>query len=606
MHPHVNPNAVNCDSVIDAKLPSVDGADSSQASERSVPMIRFPARLPAVPDPFDGTDLEDWLDVDNVYDALDWVACSRTASSALCYVESGEPGDVVRRISYGGLISGVRQAANLFRGLGANRASGVAYMLPALPETQFVLWGAEVAGFAVPINFLLQPAHIADLMLAVGVKILVALGPTQGHDIWAKAIAAREIAGNHIALVKLGGAPCVDGSALDFGSAMARERSDRLEFDDRPAMHDVAAHFHTGGTTGAPKLVAHSHRNQLAAGYGSVWTAGLGVDDVVGNGFPMFHVAGTIFGSLGVLMAGAEIVILSGAGFRNPSIVRNYWRLVEQLRMTVVGGIPTAMAACVQFPATGLDLSRVRYCMSGGAPMPRALALKLEDVLQRPVREGLGMTECGGLISTEGHDGRHVLGSVGRPIPFCEVQIRRIEGDAPDGALCAAGEIGTLVVRGANVSPGYCDPAHTRGSSTSDGWLITGDLGYSDPFGSLFITGRSKDLIIRSGHNLDPAMIEEAMLSHPAVSEAAAVGMPDEYAGELPVVYVVIRRGQDVTRIALQRHAETHIHERPAWPKHIFLVEALPKTAVGKVYKPALREDCARRGAQLNAVETQL
>jgi fatty-acyl-CoA synthase len=174
------------------------------------------------------------------------------------------------------------------------------------------------------------------------------------------------------------------------------------------------------------------------------------------------------------------------------------------------------------------------------------------------------------------------------------VEVRRLGADGRPGTLCPAGEIGVILVRGPHVSPGYRNPEHGAGIF-EDGALNTGDLGYTDAAGRLYIAGRAKDLIIRSGHNIDPLMIENAMASHPAVTLAAAVGMPDAYAGELPVCYVSLRPGASVTEQELHEHAQRTIDERPAWPKQIHVVDAIPLTSVGKIYKPALRCDAARR-----------
>ena len=151
-----------------------------------------------------------------------------------------------------------------------------------------------------------------------------------------------------------------------------------------------------------------------------------------------------------------------------------------------------------------------------------------------------------------------------------------------------------ITVRGPHVSPGYRNLAHDAGVFDG-GRLNTGDLGYTDESGHLYIAGRVKDLIIRSGHNIDPLMIENAMTAHPAVALAAAVGVPDDYAGELPVCYVTLRPGAVVSEDELHEHARRTIGERPAWPKHIHIVEAIPLTLVGKIYKPQLRCDAATR-----------
>ena len=175
------------------------------------------------------------------------------------------------------------------------------------------------------------------------------------------------------------------------------------------------------------------------------------------------------------------------------------------------------------------------------------------------------------------------------------IQARALEGTSAPSRPCVPGEPGMLVVRGPNVTPGSKDAAHCATLFTADGWLITGDLGYVDTTGRVFITGRAKDLIIRSGHNIDPAVIEECLMRHPAVADAGAVGMPDAYAGEVPVAYVTLRPGACVTEDELLAFAKATFNEPPALPRRLFMLEQLPMTALGKIYKPALRQDCARR-----------
>jgi fatty-acyl-CoA synthase len=169
-------------------------------------------------------------------------------------------------------------------------------------------------------------------------------------------------------------------------------------------------------------------------------------------------------------------------------------------------------------------------------------------------------------------------------LPFTQVQ-----AVAEDGRVCAPGETGVLRLRGPNVSPGYTDARRNAGTFTEDGWLISGDIGHVDAQGRIFVTGRAKDVIIRSSHNIDPGLIESALLKHPDVLMAAAVGAPDEYAGELPVAFVALRPGAQLDAKALSAFVEPHIPERPAVPKYIDVLPSIPMTAVGKVYKPALR-----------------
>ncbi|MBQ1764053.1 MAG: AMP-binding protein, partial [Aquincola sp.] len=230
-----------------------------------------------------------------------------------------------------------------------------------------------------------------------------------------------------------------------------------------------------------------------------------------------------------------------------------------------------------------------RALLTGGSPLPTELAAGFEERFQVPVRNILGMTESAGVICIEPVDGPRTPGSCGLPLPGTEVKVVR-----PDGTPAGPGEPGILRVRGPNVSPGYTDAARNAGTF-EDGWLISGDIGHLDEAGRVYVTGRSKDVIIRGAHNIDPGMIESALLRHPDVLMAAAVGQPDAYAGELPVAFVSLKPGAQVDAQALAAFAAPYIPERPAMPKRVDVLPAIPTTAVGKVYKPALRALATQR-----------
>jgi fatty-acyl-CoA synthase len=446
----------------------------------------------------------------------------------------------------------------------------------------------------VPINFLLQPEAIATLLKASGASVLVALGPHPVLDIWQKALALRDrVQGLKLVRVAPPGTPAEAGT-LDFHSALMAQPHDRLVFGQPGRDGDVAAFFHTGGTTGVPKLVAHTHRGQLVAALGGAVGGDMRSTDTLTATLPLFHAGGTIFCALSAFMAGTELLIMSPSGLRNPAMVQNFWRLVAQYRATIVGAVPTSMGAALDVPVGDADISCVRVGFTGAASLPPALRERFRQVTGRNLLEVYGMTESSGVIAVDPVAGAGCAGSVGWPIPFTQVTVRRRESDGRLGIACAPHEIGVITVQGLHVSQGYLNPEHDAGVF-EDGVLNTGDLGYTDEQGRIYVAGRAKDLIIRSGHNIDPLMIENAMAAHPAVSLAAAVGMPDAYAGELPVCYVALKPGLRATEAELHDHARHTIAERPAWPKQIHLVDAIPITSVGKIYKPQLRCDAAMR-----------
>jgi fatty-acyl-CoA synthase len=550
--------------------------------------------LPGIATPGPTMRFEDWMGATNVFDAIERTQHRCASKTAITFLGT-DPQAPPRQLSYTELVEGIARTANALRSLGLGRGDVVAYMLPSLVETQFVLWGAATAATALPLNPLLKAEDIASLCRAAGARALVALGPLPGTEVWDKALQVQALVPAIGVLIQVGGEKATDAPDVHLLADLLRSHPATLAFADRPGLDDVAAYFHTGGTTGAPKLVIHTHRNQLAAACGGAWAAGAGSGDVIVNGLPMFHVASAVFCSLAMFVAGAEVVILSPAGFRNPQIVANFWRIVERTGTTIVGGVPTALSAVAKVDPAGADLSRVRINISGASLLPRSVAEQIEQITGQPLREVYGMTESGGVICVDPVSRERVMGSAGYPIPFCEVEARSLDGVRASSGACAPGEPGVLVVRGPNVTPGYKDPVQSATLFTGDGWLITGDLGYVDATGRVFITGRAKDLIIRSGHNIDPAVIEECLMRHPAVADAGAVGMPDAYAGEVPVAYVTLRQGAGVTEDELLAFARTSINEPPALPRRLFVLEQLPMTAVGKIYKPALRQDCAER-----------
>jgi len=537
--------------------------------------------------------LEQRLPERSVLDVFVGAANRQPERTAITMLMSGAADEQPRRVNYGQLLGLVRRSANLFASVGGPRP-GVAYMLPALIETHATLWGAETAGYAVPINFLLQVEHIAALLEASGARILVALGPHPVLDIWQKAMELRQRVPGLLLIRVAPPGTSVEEGVLDFHAAVAAQPDDHLIFGEPGKDHDVAAYFHTGGTTGTPKLVAHTHRGQLIAALGGAAMGNFRADDVLTGTFPLFHVAGTIACGLAAFMAGMELLVMSPGGLRTPAMVQGFWRLAAQYKATLVGGVPTSMGAVLDVALDGADISAVRAGVTGAALLPPAVGARFRQLTRRNLFEVYGMTEASGLIAYDPFAGAGSAGSVGWALPYTRVEVRRLGANGQLGDACDTGEVGVIGVRGPHVSPGYRNPDHNAGIFEG-GMLNTGDLGYTDEQGRLYIAGRSKDLIIRSGHNIDPVMIENAMTEHPAVAVAAAVGMPDAYAGELPVCFLALRPGAQVSDVELHAHAQRRIGERPAWPRHFHIVEAIPMTSVGKIFKPELRCDAAAR-----------
>jgi fatty-acyl-CoA synthase len=520
----------------------------------------------------------DFMPHESVYSALQDVATRHPERLAITFIEDATDHSLSHSWTHRQLNEQITRAANLFTKLAGNDEPRVAMLLPAMPEAYFTLFGGETAGVVCPINYLLGAPHIAELMLAAKINILVALGPRAELDIASKIPEIKALC----PLVKVvlwvrdgqaNNGP-VTNQDLTFDEQLALHPSDRLLKPREIRAGDIAALFHTGGTTGKPKLAQHTHGNQLHAAWSAANLYANTLEDVMMNGFPLFHVAGSFVFGLSTLLAGGEVVLPTLLGMRNKAFVDRYWSLVALHRVTLLAAVPTVMTTLLGLSALPDQLRGVRALLTGGSPLPEEVAAGLERRFTIPVRNILGMTESAGLISVEPVLSTRVAGSCGLALPFSQVKATE------DGVLC---------VRGPNVGPGYTDVSRNEGTFTADGWLITGDIGYVDSAGRIFITGRQKDLIIRSSHNIDPRVIEDALQQHPDVVMAAAVGEPDEYAGEIPIAYVTLKPGATITGQDLREFSERTIPERPAYPKRVEIVAALPLTAIGKVYKPALK-----------------
>ncbi len=523
------------------------------------------------------TRLIDWLDI------LSEILGRQIAQS---YIANGEPDTEPLELTFAQFVEQVRRRSNALFALGVAPGDVIAFAAP-LAETSYpTMIAAMVSATVAPLNYLLEAQALVHMTKAAGANVLlIHRSFADGDEIVGK-FAQIYNALPHLRLLSFGTGPEVDGAA-DL-EAVAAGRSPSVW--DTPARNRSADHamalFHTGGTSGRPKLVPHTEAMYRAMIEACGAGEGAAPGESIIAGLPLFHTSGALQAGLVPLCNGTRILIPSSRGFRDPKVIANYWHFVRRYGISIGAGVPTVLAA-VSAVAPDAPVTSMKRFLVGGAPIsPTTLATIREITGGAEVIEGWGMTETCGFSVMNPH-GRAKIGSVGLPFPGVDVEIRHFGSNDATGRVCPTDVIGEVVVRGTIVITSYVDDR--PGSFTADGWLRTGDLGRIDADGFLWITGRLKDLIIRGGHNIDPAIIEEPAYQHPAVQLAAAVGRPDRFAGELPILYVQLKSGARASEQELQEFLRERIIERAAMPKSVIIIPEIPLSGPGKVSKLLLR-----------------
>ncbi len=547
-----------------------------------------------------------------VYEQLGQTAEAHGGRPGLSFQIKSGPKDKAETLTWSEVHGKVTQAANLFRKLGVGDNDVVAYLLPNCNETAIALLGGATAGIVNPVNPLLEPHQIGAILRDTKAKVLVTLAPMPKTNVAELAAQAAAEAPNitHILEVDLTRylTPPVSWIAklirpkptgghgakvLNFNAEMAKMNAGALDFEE-PADDGIAAYFHTGGTTGMPKIAQHRHSGMIYNGWASNELL-FSEKDVLLAPMPLFHVFAAYPILMTAVVSGAHMVMPTPQGYRGDGVFDNFWKLVERYRATFMVTVPTAAAALMQRKVDA-DVSSLTYALCGSAPLPVELFRRFEEATGVRILEGYGMTEATCLVSCNPAVGERKIGSVGLPFPYTNVKILHCDEAGNVVKECGTDEVGEICVSnpGVNVGATYTEVSKNVGLFAGD-YLRTGDLGRIDADGFIFITGRAKDLIIRGGHNIDPAIIEEALSGHKDVAFVGAIGQPDAHSGELPAAYVELVEGASTSEGELMAYAEEHIGERAAIPKHLEIMGELPKTAVGKIFKPDLRKAAIAR-----------
>ncbi len=531
----------------------------------------------------------------NTYELLEEGAAINPDGVAISFLMNGDSFQQPVQVLYRDFIGKIRQTANMLNDLGVASDDVVSYLLPSLPQTHYTLWGSETAGIANPINPLLEADTIKDICIAAKTKVLVAMGEFPGTDIWDKVESIRKEIPTLKKVIRVMGATDEAEEIWGFEEMVEKYPADRLTFDRTIESEDIASLYHTGGTTGRPKLARRTHGNEVAATWMLKAGTGLRPGEAVMVGLPLFHCNGTIVTGLLPLSAGGEVVILSPSGYRDVSIITNFYKIVDHFKPVFFSCVPTVLSVLLEVPVGEADISSLRYLICGAAPLSVELFNRFEKYTGMKILEGYGLTEATVASSVNPKDGERKVGSIGIRLPYQEMKIAIVDENGDYLRDAETDEIGVVSINGKCVFKGYVEEEHNEKIWLPDGWFNTGDLGRQDADGFLWLAGRRKELIIRGGHNIDPALIEEPLYKLEGVTMAAAIGRPDAHAGEVPVVYVEVAEDSDLTKEAIMAWAKEHIGERAAIPKEVIITKQIPLTAIGKIFKPALRWDSIKR-----------
>ncbi len=346
---------------------------------------------------------------------------------------------------------------------------------------------------------------------------------------------------------------------------------------------DVAVLQYTGGTTGIPKGAMLTHRNLVANALqvGAWLPKGDGGQERFLGVIPLFHVYGLTTALTGPVAVGAETIL-----HPNPREIKAILKLINKTKPTRFPGVPTMYIGILRYPKLAkYDLHSIKACISGSAPLPNEVRHEFERVTGGKLVEGFGLTEASPVTHSNPLEGL-IKEGIGIPFPDTDSKIVDMEDPAKD---LPQGGVGELAVRGPQVMKGYWHKPEETANVLHDGWLLSGDIAKMDEDGYFFIVDRKKDMILCSGYNVYPREVEEVLYMHPAVQEAAAIGVPDPYRGESVKAYVVLKPGASATAEEIVAFCKDKLAPFKV-PKQVAFEKELPKTMVGKVLRRELKE----------------
>jgi long-chain acyl-CoA synthetase len=461
--------------------------------------------------------------------------------------------------NYGLLDQASARVAAMLKSKGVGPGDRVGIMLPNVPYFPAIYYGALRAGaVVVPMNVLLKGREVGYYLSDADVTVLFAW-----HDFLEPAEqGAQEAGGVEVVSVKPG-----EIEGLIFAHEPDEEVAER-------AGDDTAVILYTSGTTGRPKGAELTHDNLRSNVEVAVGLFDMGAGDTIFAGLPLFHSFGQTCTMNAAIYGGATITLLPRF---DPG---RALEIIARDRCTVFEGVPTMYGALLNHPGReDYDVSCLRVCASGGASMPVEVLRGFEDAFGCKVLEGYGLSETSPVASFNHPDRERKPGSIGTPIAGVEMKVVD-----DDGQEVPTGEIGEILIKGHNVMKGYLNQPEATAEAIKDGWFATGDMAKVDEDGYFFIVDRKKELIIRGGYNVYPREVEEVLYEHPAVREAAVVGVPHAELGEEVGAAIALKEGADADPEEIKAFVKEQVAAYK-YPRKVWLVDDLPKGPTGKILK---------------------
>jgi long-chain acyl-CoA synthetase len=461
-------------------------------------------------------------------------------------------------ISYGQLDEASARVARLLEDRGLVPGDRVGIMLPNVPYFPICYFGVlRSGGVVVPMNVLLKQREVSFYLSDSGAKLLFA---------W-EGFAEDAEAGARDA-----GAECVIVSPGAFEQELSKHEPKPEVVD--VAEDDTAVILYTSGTTGTPKGAELTHANLLKNCQVARSLFDLGSDTVVLGALPLFHSFGQTCGLNATVCAGGTLTLIPRF---DPA---KALEIIQRDRVNVFEGVPTMYGAILHLDERErYDTSSLKFCASGGAAMPVELLRGFEDAFKCQVLEGYGLSETSPVASFNHPDREQKPGSIGTPVRGVEMRVVD-----EDGNEVPQGEVGEIAIRGHNVMKGYWKRPDATEEVMRNGWFHTGDMATVDEDGYFFIVDRKKDMIIRGGYNIYPREIEEVLYEHPAVREAAVLGVPHDQLGEEVAAAVALKDDAQATAEELQDYVKQQVAAYK-YPRRIWFVDDLPKGPTGKILK---------------------